>query len=344
MYNEFFGFSEAPFSIAPDPRYLYMSGRHSEALAHLLYGIRGEGGVVLLTGEVGTGKTTVCRCLLEQLPEDCDVAFIFNPKLNIEELLSTICDELRIPYPSRLRSIKRFVNLINRHLLAAHARRRKTILIIDEAQNLGIDVLEQLRLLTNLETNQRKLLQIILLGQPELRERLAMPELCQLEQRIIARYHLDKLSRQEVAAYVSHRLGVAGVRRSLFPSRVLSRLYRYTRGTPRLINVICDRALLGAYVQGNEVVDRRTLDSAAREVLGEHRLPSAGRRLGWAVAALAATGVLAGLIATYPFSLAGRLALSSASAPTAAIPVPLQAGSPTGPASHNDARAPRLAD
>ena len=284
MYNDYFGFAEAPFSIAPDPRYLFMSERHREALAHLLYGLRVDGGFVLLTGEVGTGKTTVCRCLLEQIPQDCDVAFIVNPKLSTIELLATICEELHIEMPSNRLSVKVFVDLINFHLLDANARGRKTVLIIDEAQNLSDRALEQLRLLTNLETNQRKLLQIILLGQPELRQRLAKPGMRQLAQRIVARYHLEPLSRPEVRAYVSHRLGVAGVRHPLFPDAVLDRVHRLSRGTPRLINVICDRALLGAYVEGKPTIERTTLDKAATEVLGaDSRARRAGRRCaGWA--------------------------------------------------------------
>ena len=214
MYKEYFGLKELPFSIAPDPRYLYMSNQHREALAHLIYGINTQGGFVLLTGEVGTGKTTVCRCLLDQMPENIDVAFILNPKMTAEELLASICDELRIQYPQGSNSIKIFVDHINIYLLDAHTKGRKTVLIIEEAQNLNTDVLEQIRLLTNLETNQEKLLQIIMLGQPELREKLSRPELRQLSQRITARYHLGSLSRQEISEYVSHRLSVAGVHRN----------------------------------------------------------------------------------------------------------------------------------
>lgn len=269
MYNEYFGFKETPFSIAPDPRYLYMSDQHREAFAHLLFGINSDGGFVLLTGEVGTGKTTVCRCLLEQLPQDCDVAFIINPRLSVEELLSTICDEFQIPYPANNTSNKTFVDLINKYLLAAHSKSRKTVLIIDEAQNLSADVLEQMRLLTNLETNQRKLLQIIMLGQPELQAMLLRPELRQLAQRIIARYHLLPLTKYEVEAYVQHRLAVAGSQRQLFTASSLVRLYRLSGGVPRLVNVLCDRALLGAYAQGKDGVDKATLVTAAREVFGE---------------------------------------------------------------------------
>ena len=270
MYLDYFGFQSAPFSIAPDPRYLYLSPRHNEALAHLMFGLKNPGGgIVLLTGEVGTGKTTICRCALEQVPDACDIAFVYNPKLSILELLSTACDELHIPYPAGARSVKAFMDRINTRLLDSHCKGRKTVLIIDEAQNLEIEVLEQLRLLTNLETSERKLLQIILVGQPELLDRLARPELRQFSQRIVARYHLTHLNLDEMSAYVQHRLTVAGVRRKLFPDNVMERIYRLSGGIPRVANVICDRALLGAYVEGIEQVDRRTLDRATREVLGD---------------------------------------------------------------------------
>jgi general secretion pathway protein A len=275
MYQNYFGLAEAPFSIAPAPRYLYMSQRHQEALAHLLYGVNGGGGFVLLTGEVGAGKTTVCRCLLEQIPESCDVAYIFNPKLTVEELLSTICIEFGIAVPAGNSSIKVFVDYINAHLLDAHARGRHAVLIIDEAQNLSADVLEQMRLLTNLETNERKLLQIILIGQPELAAMLERPELKQLSQRIVARYHLGPLSQAEVGAYIRHRLDVAGTQRPLFPPRLMRRVYRLSGGVPRIINVLCDRALLGTYVQGKDRVDSKTLAQAEREIL---QTPATHRR------------------------------------------------------------------
>ncbi len=268
MYNEYFGLEEPPFSIAPDPRYLYMSEQHREALAHLVYGFDGNGGFVLITGEVGTGKTTVCRCLLEQIPEDFATAFILNPGLTVEELLATICDEFGIWYPEGNRSVKVFVDSINSWLLDTYAKGQKAVLIIDEAQNLSSDVLEQLRLLTNLETNQRKLLQVMLLGQPELREKLSRPELRQLSQRIIARYHLGPLSMKEVSAYVAHRLAVAGSQYQLFPESTISKLYHLSGGVPRLINILCDRALLGAYA-GNEIeVSNSILEKASYEVFG----------------------------------------------------------------------------
>ena len=294
MYLSHFGLAEAPFSIAPDPRYLYMTRSHQEALAHLLYGVNGDGGFVLLTGEVGAGKTTICRCLLEQIPESCDVAYIFNPRLTVEELLSTICAELHIACPAGNTSIKVFVDCINAYLLEANARGRHTVLIIDEAQNLSADVLEQMRLLTNLETNQRKLLQIILLGQPELLRLLERPEMRQLAQRIVARYHLGPLTKSEVAAYVQHRLQVSGCGHPLFPDALMGRLFDLSDGIPRVINVLCDRALLGAYVEGKDKVERATLDKAASEVFGKR--PSPGRRATRAAAAaliVAAGGALA---------------------------------------------------
>ncbi|MBS1196809.1 MAG: peptidoglycan-binding domain 1 [Proteobacteria bacterium] len=279
MYEKYFGLAEAPFSIAPDPRFLYLSQRHQEALAHLLYGVKGDGGFVLLTGEVGSGKTTLCRCLLEQIPDNCDVAYIFNPKLTVEELLSTFCSEIGICYPPGNHSIKVFIDFINSHLLRAHAKGRRIVLIIDEAQNLAVEVLEQMRLLTNLETNQRKLLQIILIGQPELATLLDRRELRQLSQRIVARYHLGPLCKKEVAAYVSHRLEVSWGKRQLIPERLTGRLYRLSGGVPRVINVLCDRALLGAYVQRKERVDKATLEQAARETLHQTPKQQGAKRL-----------------------------------------------------------------
>lgn len=274
MYTSYFGFTEKPFSIAPNPRYLYMSERHREALAHLLYGMQGEGGVVLLTGEVGTGKTTVCRCMLSQIPDNTDIAFIVNPKLSALELLATVCDELHIKYKKPAKSIKTLTDLLNDHLLSSHANGRHTAVIIDEAQNLDADVLEQLRLLTNLETDEKKLLQIILLGQPELAEKLQKKELRQLSQRITARFHLTPLSRSEVRAYVEHRLAVAGNdSRTIFPSSVIDRLFRESDGIPRMINLIADRALLGAYAGNVKSVDRAILKQAVCEVLGERVRP-----------------------------------------------------------------------
>ncbi|HET97765.1 MAG TPA: AAA family ATPase, partial [Desulfurivibrio alkaliphilus] len=280
MYQNYFGFHHKPFAITPDPRALYLSERHREALAHLLYGAGEGGGFVLLTGEVGTGKTTLCRSLLEQLPADVDLALILNPKLDAVELVAAICDELKIPYPAGSASLKVLVAALNDYLLQNHAAGRRTVLIIDEAQNLAPEVLEQVRLLTNLETAEIKLLQIVLIGQPELRELLQSDELRQLAQRITARYHLDPLDRAESVAYVRHRLQVAGVERPLFSAAALKALYRLSGGVPRLINVIADRALLGAYVEERNLVDEAILRRAAREVLAASTGPArSGRRL-----------------------------------------------------------------
>ena len=300
MYREHFAFKELPFSIAPDPRFLYMSEQHREAMAHLVYGMDTDGGFVLLTGEVGTGKTTICRCLLEQVREKTDIAFILNPKMTAEELLATVCDELGIGYPEGNVSIKVFVDKINTYLLDAFAAGRKTVLIIEEAQNLRPEVLEQLRLLTNLETNQQKLLKIIMIGQPELKDVLLRSDMEQLSQRITARYHIGPLSKDEVRAYVDHRLSVAGAKAGLFPDSIISALHRITRGVPRLINVVCDRALLGAYVQGKDNIDKKTLIKASHEIFGGNGLQRDKRRLlRWIAASLVLVGCGAAIATTY---------------------------------------------
>jgi general secretion pathway protein A len=304
MYYDFFGFREPPFSIAPDPRYLYLSERHKEALAHLMYGVRGQGGFIVITGEVGTGKTTVSRCFIENVPDHVDIALILNPRLSARELLSSVCDELGIRHPARA-SIKELVDLINRDLLDAHARSRHKVLMIDEAQNLSADVLEQLRLLTNLETAEKKLLQIVLLGQPELQEILSRPELRQLNQRVTARYHLDSLGRDEIGAYLRYRINVAGLRGDIFTESAVRQLYKASKGIPRLINLITDRALLGAYAEGEHEITAAHIRSAAKEVgarpssaIGEHRsrVPAAMadsfHRIALVVAVLAAVFVL----------------------------------------------------
>ena len=268
MYEQYFGFHERPFSIAPDPRFLYLSERHRDALAHLVYGLNDQGGFVMLTGEVGTGKTTLCRSLLEQVPVGIDIAFVLNPRLDAVELLETVADELHIDRQDANGSIKRLVDHINEHLLRNNAAGRATVLLIDEAQNLSADVLEQLRLLTNLETNERKLLRIILIGQPELAEKLARADLRQLAQRITARYHLAPLSAADTAAYVRHRLGVAGARDALFTPAAVRSLHRLAHGIPRVINVIADRALLGAYATGLRRIGPSVVRRAARETRG----------------------------------------------------------------------------
>ncbi len=269
MYESYYGLKEKPFSIAPDPRYLYMSELHREALAHLLYGISSDGCFILLTGDVGTGKTTVCRCLLQQLPDNTDVALIVNPRLTSLELLESICDELGIPAGGGEKTAKLYFDRLNAFLLDAHAAGRNVALLIDEAQNMSLELLEQLRLLTNLETDQKKLLKIVLLGQTELRQKIAQEGAEQISQRVTSRYHLMPLDEDDVHAYISHRLAVAGERERVFSNRALSRIFELSSGIPRLVNVLCDRALLGAYVENKYLVDTRIVDQAGREVFGE---------------------------------------------------------------------------
>jgi general secretion pathway protein A len=268
MYTEYFKLSEPPFSLTPDPRFLFMSERHREGLAHLVYGVQQPGGFVQLTGEIGSGKTTLSRCLVRQLPHDTDVALILNPRLTVIELLATACDELQIPYPAETQSIKVLIDALNRHLLESHAQHRRTVLIIDEAQNLSGEVLEQIRLLTNLETSQEKLLQIILIGQPELLTILKGKGLKQIAQRITARYHLLALTRQETYAYIRHRLLVAGRKDPLFTDSALRCIYRLSGGVPRLINILCDRSLLGAYALDRKQVTATIVRRASQETRG----------------------------------------------------------------------------
>ena len=292
MYPTFFGLKEPSFSITPDPQYLFLSEQHREALAHLLYGAGESGGFVLLTGEVGTGKTTICRAFLEQLPEDVDLALILNPAMTVTELLRAICDELRIPVPDNERTVKRLVDRLNAFLLAAHAQGRRVVLMIDEAQDLKPRVLEQIRLLTNLETPKHKLLQIFLVGQPELRTLLQREGLRQLDQRITARYHLMPFSARDTAEYIRHRLAVAGVERMLFTPAALREVQRHTGGVPRLINILCDRALLGACVTRSPVVTPKIVAAAAREVR-DQGLPHKGAGRPWRPVAMAASLALA---------------------------------------------------
>ncbi len=317
MYTSFFGLAEKPFAITPDPRYLFLSERHAEALAHLLYGVDDAGGFVQLTGEVGTGKTTMVRSLLAQLPAHADVALILNPRVTPEEFLLEICDELHLAVTGGERtSIKATVDRLNAYLLDAHARGRRVVVIVDEAQQLSADVLEQVRLLTNLETATQKLLQIILVGQPELRDVLARNDLRQLAQRITGRYHLAPLAQLESAAYVRHRLKVAGAPGEIFTPRALAELHRLARGVPRLINVIADRALLGAYTAEQRQVTPALVRRAAGEVDGRRLTPS---WLGWALAgsALAAAVVLA---VSLHAAQGGRGPAPAAPPPVAAVP------------------------
>ena len=322
MYTHFFRLTRDPFSISPDPRYLFMSHSHHEALAHLMYGTGGGGGVVVLTGEIGAGKTTVCRCFLDRVPDNCNVGYIFNPKLTVNELLQAICEEFHVVVPrhgGNAIGAKDYIDALNRHLLEAHAQGRNNVLVIDEAQNLAVDVLEQLRLLTNLETNERKLLQIILIGQPELRDILARPELEQLAQRIIARFHLGALTEQETASYIQHRLSTAGLTSaSPFQQPHMQLIHQLTRGIPRRINLLCDRALLGAYSRDRHEVDRELIQRAAHELFATEATPRLRRRYAALAAALA---VLAAGTATWTMgdrkweqTLGPHLPVASASA------------------------------
>src|ERR1700742_1061439 len=295
MYRAFFGISEKPFAITPDPRYLFLSERHAEALAHLLFRITEAGGGIQLTGEAGNGKTTGVRSLLAQTPQHAEIALILNPRMTAPEFLLTICEELGIGVPdSATNSLKDLVDILSGYLLRAHAGGRRVVVVVDEAQNLAPTVLEQVRLLTNLETNTRKLLQIILIGQPELRELLARNELRQLAQRITGRYHLNPLTQEETAAYVRHRLRVAGATTDIFSPGALFEVHRLATGVPRVINVVCDRALLGAYSTDRHRVTATLVRHAAAEVFGKRFAPQWLPWLGTAAAAglLAVTTVL----------------------------------------------------
>jgi general secretion pathway protein A len=269
MYLEHYGLKEPPFSITPDPRFVFLSERHRDALAHLLFGVGqgGGGGFVQLTGEVGTGKTTLSRLLLEQIPENTRIALVLNPRLSPVELLETICEELHLDIGNRRGSIKALTDALNAYLLEAYAQGLRVVLIVDEAQNLSVEALEQVRLLTNLETDTQKLLQIILLGQPELRDILARPDLRQLAQRITARFHLTPLDATETATYLRHRYRVAGGLHLPFDASAIRRIHAHSGGVPRLINVIAERALLGGYAQDDTAINARIVDRAAKEAL-----------------------------------------------------------------------------
>jgi general secretion pathway protein A len=335
VYLSFFGLAEKPFAITPDPRYLYLSERHAEALAHLLYGINESGGFIQLTGEVGTGKTTVVRTLLSRVPHHADVAVILNPRVTPVEFLLTICEELGLGIPDADRdSVKQMVDALNRRLLGAHAEGRRIIVLVDEAQNLSIDVLEQVRLLTNLETPTQKLLQIILIGQPELRELLDRTDLRQLAQRITGRYHLMPLSREETKGYVRHRLRVAGATEEIFTPGALMELHRLSLGIPRVINVACDRALLGAYTQETKKITASLVRQAAGEVYGRRFFPT---WLGWVIGSLGVVAVAGTLFLGWQFwrhqspVLSASRALKSAATHVAA-PKPVAVHPPAAPA------------
>jgi general secretion pathway protein A len=321
MYLSFFGLLEKPFAITPDPRYLYLSARHAEALAHLLYGINEAGGFVQLTGEVGTGKTTIIRSLLAQTPKNAEIALILNPRMTAPEFLLTICEELGIGVPDAATdSRKDLVDILNHYLLRAHADGRRIVLVVDEAQNLVPDVLEQVRLLTNLETNTQKLLQIILIGQPELRDLLARNELRQLAQRVTGRYHLHPLSAAETAAYVRHRLRVSGATSDIFSSMALAELFYLSGGVPRVINVVADRALLGAYTQDRHRVTSGLVRHAAAEVFGRRFAPRWLPWLGAAAAALVLAATVWGMWPLTSWRLDRRTPATIASAVKEAAP------------------------
>jgi general secretion pathway protein A len=337
MYLSFYGLTEKPFSITPDPRYLYLSGHHAEALAHLVYGIDEAGGFIQLTGEVGTGKTTIIRSLLARAPKNAEIALILNPRMNAAEFMLTICEELGILVSDAAEgSVKELIDILNRYLLRVHAEGRRVVLIVDEAQALAPELLEQVRLLTNLETETQKLLQIILIGQPELRELLARNDLRQLAQRITGRYHLDPLSRAEAQAYVKHRLRIAGATADLFSNAALGELYRVSGGVPRLINIISDRALLGGYSEDRHRISAPMVRRAAAEVFGHRVLP---RWLPW-LALTAGLAVLAGGVlvtsrllqerSSATTSLAAR-PVAPAATTAALLPAPAPAPAPAAP-------------
>jgi len=322
MYIEAFKLNEPPFSLTPDPRFLYMSEQHREGLAHLVYGVQQPGGFVQLTGEIGSGKTTLCRCLVQQLPPETDIALILNPRLTVPELLATVFDELRIPQPTENTSVKKFIDVLNQYLLQSHAQHRRTVLIIDEAQNFSYDVLEQIRLLTNLETSREKLLQIILIGQPELRSLLKRKELQQVAQRITARYHLRALSRRDTYAYIQHRLEVAGRRDPLFTVAAMRQVYRLSGGMPRIINIICDRALLGAYALDKQAVSAAIVSRAGKETQGV--VPWYRQiRPAWAAGILALIAVLAAIAVFIASSPRDATLQNVAPKPSAAASIPL---------------------
>jgi general secretion pathway protein A len=342
MYEPFFGLQCEPFSVAPDPRFLFLSAKHRDALAHLQYGLRGGGGLVLLTGEIGAGKTTVWRTFLEQLPPNFDVAYVVNPRLGAAALLSRVCEDLGVTLADGADPI----DALHGHLLLTHAGGRRTLIVVDEAQALSVDVLEQLRLLTNLVTADRKLVQVLLIGQPELRTMLEQPVLEPTAQRVVARYHLTALSADESTAYIAHRLRVAGLQGDLpFDGDALSRIHQLCGGVPRRINVLCDRALLRAGSAGLRRVDQATVDQVAPDVFGlakpaAARVNGPARLPGWP--ALAGVALLAGaagawLAPGWRTASAPALVQAASAGATGAPPVSASTRAAAPPAADNGA-------
>lgn len=345
MYKEFFGLNEPPFSLTPDPRFLYMSQKHREALAALVYGVRERKGFIALTGDIGSGKTTLGRAFLRELnPDSTNVALILNSFLNDIELLQTVNQEFGIE--SKTESKKALVDHLNRFLLSENEKGKTSILIVDEAQNLSIVVLEQIRMLSNLETEQSKLIQIILMGQPELGEKLRLPELEQLNQRIMVRCHIGPLQKLEIYHYVRHRLNVAGakINISLTPA-ALNRLYHFSRGIPRMINLVSDRALLAAYVAGRFLIDARMVAMAEKELRGfgtvKHgRSLLSGKLAAWAQVVGAVTFLIAALGGSFWIGLhmreldnPAKTAHTAPQSPPGSPAYPTPASSPTPPSS-----------
>lgn len=276
IYLQHFALAREPFSIVPDPGFLYPSIYHRQAVAHLKYGLDREGGFILLTGEVGTGKTTLTRTMIKRIPPHVRVAYILNSKLNVADVLASICDELDIALPNttelsltKQSFTKQCIDALNRDLLAAHTDGKKTLIVLEEAQNLTPEVLETLRLLSNLETSTHKLLHILLVGQPELLDILAQQDLRQLNQRVVSRFHLSPLDKDDISNYINHRLHRAGAKRPIFDTGCAAALFNLTGGVPRLINLVCHQSLVAAYSTGAQTVSPKLVKQAATEILSE---------------------------------------------------------------------------
>jgi general secretion pathway protein A len=340
MYERHYGFTEKPFNLTPDPKYLYLSQRHTEAFAHLEFGRKEKGGFILITGEVGTGKTTLARYFLSRLDTRTATAVVFYPAVTAVELLRSILEDLHVTATGT--SLKDHVDALHRYLLEARAAEREVVLLLDEAQDLSPEVLEQIRLISNLETDTEKLIQIVLMGQSELQEMLARRELRQLAQRVTARYHLAPLSRQETEDYIRHRLVVAGGEGKVsFTAAALAAVHQKSGGIPRLINLICDRALLGGYVAGTRVIDAPLVRQAARETSGP---PARSHRAQILLVAAVVVAAL-GSAAAWRGRLAGAetAARAAAPAPIPAAPVPPSIAPPTSPLAPVVATLPRNA-